>query len=741
MTPLRLLLPVGLLLALACGGGDEPTAEPTPEPPPAGDVPGIVSEPLDGYAYLPGPDGRPESARFSRFSSSDKVYVGVDDANLRDAEGNVIDRLRLGTELYIVEAVSEPTVAIDRLNVWYTVTATGSGSQGRLFGGLLTPFGGREHLGEDGERGWAVTFAPDGRPRLRIDKTPGSDEAVTLDLNPSDRFVGGRLEASPRSWGDFEMRLDVMQCRLDGGEAPECSTATARLGSDGQSLEQITPPDPWQYAEPWSKPSCESGKAVGVTPAETTGPVVLSLEVPIYVRGPEPRVSCYDVGTVSTGSHQGKTVVSCAQAYHQKSGEVEALVARYLRDDSGWVELPCVSTMNDGATIQSRLVEDRIRVTVDASIGRLDGLTPPSALHLSGHTFPFSHHAPNSDRSTLTPAFEDPAVGQVYVGEDSLVIPLPDTTELRYDWKPTLSWSGAPPAEVDYSTQTMGCDGVPERLINIEPGVSAADLETVTTLTDGTPIRRLRSLDHPVAQRLLSEYDALKPFESYQRPPGFEADISREALLAKNPWLFIETPWGQHVLLTRSDLTSPAWCEPILYAYADPPAEISIAPRAPLSFFKTIPHAPDGWQGIAQPDGSVVVDGRRWSELFWEGRSGWFALPEAGMVVAEDDIEDYLTAALHAQGLRGREVDGFLAAWLPDLAGQGAMWIGFHTPEDIERYGPLDITPAPDTLIRVLMDAAPAEDAPGWDGTLPDFAPVPERAGVVVVEWGGMTRQ
>ena len=142
--------------------------------------------------------------------------------------------------------------------------------------------------------------------------------------------------------------------------------------------------------------------------------------------------------------------------------------------------------MNEGAAIQAQLVQDRVQVTVDASIDRIDGIDPTDALHLSDHTFPYAHHAPGTDRSTLTPVFEDAAVGQVYASKNDLVVPLPDATELRYSWQPTLSWSGDAP-EVEYLTQTMGCDGVAERLINIEPEVSAADLETTTTLADGTP--------------------------------------------------------------------------------------------------------------------------------------------------------------------------------------------------------------------------------------------------------------
>ena len=107
----------------------------------------------------------------------------------------------------------------------------------------------------------------------------------------------------------------------------------------------------------------------------------------------------------------------------------------------------------------------------------------------------------------------------------------------------------------------------------------------------------------------------------------------------------------------------------------------------------------------------MIVDGRRWPELFWEGKSVRLGLPAQPDVSAEEDIAEYLRLALTAQGIEGRELDGFLEAWLPDLQDQGPMRIGFHSQANIEALAPLDITPQPDTLIRVLMDAVPADAA------------------------------
>jgi hypothetical protein len=729
---LRAVLSLSVLIALACGGGDDPQPQPQPQP-----VEPEAEPPLAGYAYLAGPGGA-EGARFSQFSNGDTVYVGVDDANLRDEAGNVIARLRLGTELRIVAPVSEPTVEIDRLNRWYTVTETGTDVAGRLFGGLLTPYGGQDFFQEsdEGMRGWAVTFSPEGRPRLRVDKAFGSDEALTLDLTPSERFTGGRMEARLEHWDDFTTRFEVMLCRLDGGEAPECETVTADLNEDRTALVQLSPPDPSQYAAPWSRATCGAGSVLPLTISDTQGPVQI-FKVPQYIRGPDSTVTCYDIGTVPSGEHAGKTMVSCVQPYAEKTGGYHVLIGRYLRDDTGWTYLPCASTFQEDAAIQSSLVNQRISVRVDTTVSGIEGLETFVTLPVGERTVTFSHHSPEYDPAALTEAFTS-TVGTVYADDESLVIPHPDGTALLYYWKPADDWTTPPPSGRKYVSQSLSCAGTVDELMTFEPDVTAADLQTVATLADGTPVGRL-SPSHPALLRRLAWYDELGRAADFERPPGLELAQSHEALLAGDPWLFVPTPWGAYIRLTREDFQLPQWCEPILYAYADPPAEIIIEPVPPLRFKRTVPHAPLGWHGMAQPDGSVVVSGRRWSELFWEGESVWFSPPAESVVVAEADIAAYLTAALQARGLVGREVDSFLDAWLPDLLDQGAVRIGFHDPEAIQALGPLQITPRPDTFIRVLMDAAPTDDPPDWDGSPPTLVP-PERTGLVVVEWGGMVR-
>ncbi|MCB9674494.1 MAG: SH3 domain-containing protein [Alphaproteobacteria bacterium] len=744
----RLLVPVTLFLALACGGAGTPVVEAPPQP-----VEVKPPEPvaLDGYAYVPGPDGGARGARFSRFASGDAVFVGVDDANLRDPNGSddVVAKLRLGSKVTVEEVLGEPVELIDRLNVWYRVK-TEDGQVGRLFGGLLTPFGGKSYLseGDEGERGWAVTFAPDGSPRVRIDEEPGSDESFTIDLEVTERFRGGRLEAEVQSWGDFVSEIQVTLCRLDGGEAPECSSGAARFGGDSDALlVQVTPPDPWRYAlDPTASTECAGGAGLDVTLDQGGEEAVVTLQTPQYMRGDDGTVECYAIGRVKSGKHSGKELVSCIGEDGGKSGPSMASVARYLRDSTSWTLLPCASDWKSD-DVHAALVEKRLKVLVDPMVNAPERLAAPTELPVSKGHSTLRWRAPGGGLDAAEPLFTTPG-GQVLSAPESnwsvpgnaLVVHQPDGTALVYDWQPDLSWSGNPPSDKAYSVQTDGCDGSPEILLNLEPEISDEDVEPAAKLADGTAVVRLKDREHPVSQRLLGLYASYADKDEYERPRELELGLSVDDLLAGNPWLFVKDPWGRYVRLMREDFAAPAMCEPILYVYADPPEPVSIAPVAPLRFFRTDPFGPDGWSGVAQPDGSVVIGGERHAELFWEGRGYWFRAPEDATVVAAADVEPFLRGALAAQGLEGREIEAFLNAWLPDLEGYDAVRIGFHDLALIEAVAPLDIRPVPDTLVRVLMDAAPTDEPPDWDGRQAVFSG-PRREGLVVVEWGGLLRR
>jgi hypothetical protein len=65
--------------------------------------------------------------------------------------------------------------------------------------------------------------------------------------------------------------------------------------------------------------------------------------------------------------------------------------------------------------------------------------------------------------------------------------------------------------------------------------------------------------------------------------------------------------------------------------------------------------------------------------------------------------------------------------------------IGFHPREVVDMLAPVEVSPPPAHLIRILMDATPVEACPALTApVLPEE--LPSREGFTVVEWGGVLR-
>jgi hypothetical protein len=91
-------------------------------------------------------------------------------------------------------------------------------------------------------------------------------------------------------------------------------------------------------------------------------------------------------------------------------------------------------------------------------------------------------------------------------------------------------------------------------------------------------------------------------------------------------------------------------------------------------------------------------------------------------------------------GLLPHETEDFVAAWAPRMEGAAFHVIGFHPREQVDVLAPVQVSPPPASMIRILMDATPVEACPALTPpVLPEQAPA--REGFTVVEWGGVLRE
>lgn len=176
--------------------------------------------------------------------------------------------------------------------------------------------------------------------------------------------------------------------------------------------------------------------------------------------------------------------------------------------------------------------------------------------------------------------------------------------------------------------------------------------------------------------------------------------------------------------------------KPILYFYPETPTVCSAKLTLNGQLTCTYPeHGKDGWKNFtAYPDGTLVFpDGKEYYALYWEGLQAAAWDFSQGYCVRGEDTAAFLEWALAEQGLTAREANEFIVYWLPLMQENRYNVITFQT-EAYTDSAPLEITPAPDSLLRVFMVYYPTdtkvEIAPQ---TFEGFA----RSGFTVVEWGG----
>ena len=176
--------------------------------------------------------------------------------------------------------------------------------------------------------------------------------------------------------------------------------------------------------------------------------------------------------------------------------------------------------------------------------------------------------------------------------------------------------------------------------------------------------------------------------------------------------------------------------KPVIYIYPERETDVGVK----LNFdglTVTYPAYNGGWNVRARPGGSLInkANGLEYSYLFWEGLAGspqWDL--SGGWCVPGGDTAAFLQRALSGLGLTPAEYNEFIVYWLPLMQDNPYNLITFQWDE-YEKSAPLEITPAPDSMLRVFMVFKPL-DKP-LEIKAPAERPAFARNGFTVVEWGG----
>lgn len=174
--------------------------------------------------------------------------------------------------------------------------------------------------------------------------------------------------------------------------------------------------------------------------------------------------------------------------------------------------------------------------------------------------------------------------------------------------------------------------------------------------------------------------------------------------------------------------------KPVIYLYPEKVTDINVRLDLNGKLSCAYPLYNNGWNVKAQPDGTLKdANGLEYNYLYWEGEINTDFDFSQGFCIKGEDTTRFLESALKKLGLNRREANEFIIYWLPQMQNNKYNLISFQSKAYTDN-AKLDISPAPDTLIRVFMAYKPLESSVDIK---PQGLTHPERTGFTVVEWGG----
>lgn len=177
--------------------------------------------------------------------------------------------------------------------------------------------------------------------------------------------------------------------------------------------------------------------------------------------------------------------------------------------------------------------------------------------------------------------------------------------------------------------------------------------------------------------------------------------------------------------------------KPVIYLYPTEKKEISVKLNYLGKLTHSYPKYPeDGWKVVAEPNGTLWDhQGMEFYGLFWEGIPSKPLLLKDGFVIEGSNTAKFLEEKLAYLGLNRREANEFIMYWLPRMENNAYNLIHF-SGDDYHKQAELLVTPAPETIIRVMMLTKPLSSK--IDFPLQNLSKLRKsRKGFTLVEWGG----
>lgn len=153
--------------------------------------------------------------------------------------------------------------------------------------------------------------------------------------------------------------------------------------------------------------------------------------------------------------------------------------------------------------------------------------------------------------------------------------------------------------------------------------------------------------------------------------------------------------------------------KPVIYLYPEQKQEVKVELEVEWKLIADYPRYDEeikGWEVTAYPDSTIIEDEKEYSYLFWEAEfenndwdlSSWF-------IVEWKDAREFLQEKLSYIWLTPKEYNEFIVYWYPKMMNNKYNLVYFAWL-DYTSKAPLNITPEPDSVLRVFTVIKPLKE-------------------------------
>ena len=178
------------------------------------------------------------------------------------------------------------------------------------------------------------------------------------------------------------------------------------------------------------------------------------------------------------------------------------------------------------------------------------------------------------------------------------------------------------------------------------------------------------------------------------------------------------------------------YAKPVLYLYPKKETNVKVTFDKPEMLTTTYPKYINSWDVRVKPNGDMYdKNGKYYYALYWEEMKNHEVSFNEGFYVTKENAITFLEDKLKTIGLNDKERNEFIMYWLPILEKNGQSLVYFELTEERNKYSPITIKPAPDSLLRIAMHVKKVDKKVNIkEQKLKTF----NRKGFVAVEWGGV---